>query len=97
MCQCTAPEFHVLTFDHQELSLPESVSSVVFLRTKVCVEYPAGYTILDLDTLDTQTLLDTTDPALEFMQEKEDLRPLAMYKSTSEILLCYNREPFLGK
>lgn len=49
-----------------------------------------GFEIVDLETLDTQGLLDPSDQSLDFVRKREGLRPLAIYRIDSEFLLCYD-------
>ena len=45
---------------------------------------------MDLETLDTQPLLDPADESLEFVIKKDNLRPMAIYRIDNEFLLCYD-------
>ena len=45
---------------------------------------------MDLDTLDTQGLLDPADASLDFVRKRENLKPLAIYRIENEFLLCYD-------
>jgi RHO1 GDP-GTP exchange protein 1/2 len=45
---------------------------------------------VDLESLDTQGLLDPSDESLEFVKKKENLRPMAIYRIENEFLLCYD-------
>ena len=49
-----------------------------------------GFEIVDLETLDTQGLLDPADVSLDFVRKRENLRPLAIYRIDNEFLLCYD-------
>ena len=55
---------------------------------------------MDLETLDTQGLLDPADASLDFVQKKENTRPIAIYRIENEFLLCYDgqssRVPYLA-
>jgi hypothetical protein len=51
-----------------------------------------GFEIVDLETLDTQPLLDPADESLEFVIKKDNLRPMAIYRIDNEFLLCYDGE-----
>ena len=53
-----------------------------------------GFEIVDLDTLDTQCLLDPADSSLDFVQKRENVRPLAIYRINGEFLLCYDEFAF---
>lgn len=45
---------------------------------------------MDLESLDTQGLLDPNDESLEFVRKRENLRPMAIYRIFNEFLLCYD-------
>lgn len=64
-------------------------SSIHFLRTKLCVGCTKGFEIVDLETLDAQGLLDPNDTSLDFVQKRENVRPMAIFRVDSEFLLCY--------
>lgn len=49
-----------------------------------------GFEIVDLESLDTQGLLDPQDESLEFVRKRENLRPMALYRIHNEFLLCYD-------
>lgn len=74
----------------QEFYIPVQSSSIHFLKTKLCVGCTNGFEIVDLETLDTQGLLDPSDQSLDFVRKREGLRPLAIYRIDSEFLLCYD-------
>lgn len=65
-------------------------SSIHFLKTKLCVGCANGFEIVDLESLDTQGLLDPADGSLDFVRKRENLRPLAIYRIDNEFLLCYD-------
>lgn len=56
----------------------------------MCVGCPKGFEIVDLETLDTQGLLDPSDESLEFVRRREGLKPMAIYRIQNEFLLCYD-------
>jgi hypothetical protein len=61
------------------------------LKTKLCVGCPNGFEIVDLETLDTQGLLDPADESLDFVRRREStLKPMAIYRIENEFLLCYD-------
>ena len=74
----------------QEFYIPVQSSSIHFLKTKLCVGCTNGFEIVDLDTLDTQGLLDPADASLDFVRKRENLKPLAIYRIENEFLLCYD-------
>lgn len=56
----------------------------------MCVGCSRGFEIVDLETLDTQGLLDPHDAELDFVRKKENLKPMAIYRIQNEFLLCYD-------
>lgn len=77
----------------QEFYIPVQSSSIHFLKTRLCIGCTNGFEIVDLDTLDTQGLLDPADQSLEFVHKRENLKPLAIYRIENEFLLCYDGKP----
>ena len=69
-------------------------SSIHYLKTKLCVGCTKGFEIVDLETLDTQALLDPQDTSLEFVQKRDDVKPMAIYRIENDFLLCYDSECF---
>ena len=49
-----------------------------------------GFEIVDLETLDTQGLLDPADSSLDFVKKVETVKPMAIYRIENEFLLCYD-------
>ena len=46
---------------------------------------------MDLESLNTQGLLDPKDESLEFVMKRENLRPIALYRlPDGSFLLCYD-------
>ena len=81
----------------KEFYIPTESSSVHFLKSKLCVGCTKGFEIVDLETLDTQGLLDPADSSLDFVQKRENAKPVAIYRIDGEFLLCYDGElPFLS-
>ncbi|KAG6333845.1 hypothetical protein ID866_5243 [Astraeus odoratus] len=78
----------------REFYIPVESSSIHFLKTKLCVGCSKGFEIVDLESLDTQGLLDPADASLEFVRKRENLRPMAIYRIENEFLLCYDEFAF---
>ncbi|KAF8630462.1 hypothetical protein AX15_002911 [Amanita polypyramis BW_CC] len=78
----------------REFYIPVDSTSIHFLKTKLCVGCSRGFEIVDLETLDTQGLLDPNDESLEFVRRRENLRPMAIYRVQNEFLLCYDEFAF---
>ncbi|KAI5120261.1 hypothetical protein M0805_004597 [Coniferiporia weirii] len=78
----------------REFYIPVESSSIHYLKTKLCVGCTKGFEIVDLETLDTQALLDPKDNSLNFVQKREDVRPMAIYRIENDFLLCYDEFAF---
>ncbi|RDB23306.1 Rho1 guanine nucleotide exchange factor 1 [Hypsizygus marmoreus] len=78
----------------REFYIPVESTSIHYLKTKMCVGCSRGFEIVDLESLDTQGLLDPNDESLEFVRKRENLRPMAIYRIHNEFLLCYDEFAF---
>lgn len=78
----------------REFYIPVESTSIHYLKTKMCVGCSRGFEIVDLESLDTQGLLDPNDESLEFVRKRETLRPMAIYRIHNEFLLCYDEFAF---
>ncbi|KAK0548821.1 RHO1 GDP-GTP exchange protein 2 [Tilletia horrida] len=78
----------------KEFYIPTESSSIHFLKTKLCVGCTKGFEIVDLETLDTQGLLDPADSSLDFVQRRENVKPMAIYRIDKDFLLCYDEFAF---
>lgn len=78
----------------KEFYFPLESFSVYFLRTKLCVGCQKGFEIVDLETLDMQSLLDPSDPSLDFVLKRDGVRPMAIYRIEGDFLLCYDEFAF---
>lgn len=47
-------------------------SSIHFLRTKLCKAFVDGFETIDLETLHTQSFLDSSDELLDFVRRRSD-------------------------
>jgi hypothetical protein len=66
-------------------------SSIHFLKARLCIGCTKGFEIVDLETLDTQSMLDPSDESLDFVLKRDTpLKPMAIYRIDSEFLLCYD-------
>lgn len=74
----------------KEFYVPMESKSVHFLKSKLCIAATKGFEVVDLETLDTQALLDPADPSLDFVFRKENLKPMMIYRIHKEFLLCYD-------
>ncbi|CBQ68526.1 probable to GDP/GTP exchange factor Rom2p [Sporisorium reilianum SRZ2] len=78
----------------KEFYIPTESSSIHFLKTKLCVGCTKGFEIVDLETLDTQGLLDPADTSLDFVHRRENVKPIAIYRISGVFLLCYDEFAF---
>ncbi|PWN22962.1 CNH-domain-containing protein [Microstroma glucosiphilum] len=78
----------------KEFYIPTESHSIHFLKSKLCVGCTKGFEIVDLETLDTQGLLDPADSSLDFVHRKETVKPIAIYRIDGEFLLCYDEFAF---
>lgn len=78
----------------KEFYIPTESTSVHFLKSKLCVGCTKGFEIVDLKTLETQGLLDPADSSLDFVQRRENVKPIAIYRLRDEFLLCYDEFAF---
>lgn len=62
----------------------------MFLRSALCVGCARGFEIVTLDTLVTQPLLDQADTSLDFVAQKEHLKPIHVERISQTFLLCYS-------
>jgi hypothetical protein len=78
----------------QEFYIPTESSSIHFLRSKLCVGCARGFEVVSLDTLEAQSLLDQADTSLDFVQRKENIKPVHIERIATEFLLCYTDYSF---
>lgn len=76
----------------KEFYIPTESSGLSFLKTKLCVATTRGFEVVDLETLDTQGLLDPSDSSLDFVAKRENVHPIAIYRVEDNFLLCYAGE-----
>lgn len=80
--------------EQQEFYIPTESSSIHFLRSKLCVGCARGFEVVSLDTLEAQSLLDQADTSLDFVQRKENIKPIHIERIATEFLLCYTDYSF---
>lgn len=75
----------------KEFYIPTESTSIHFLKTKLCVGCGKGFEIVDLETLQTQGLLDPEDERLNFVLKRENILPVAIFRiMDGDFLLCYD-------
>ncbi|KAK7025031.1 Rho guanyl-nucleotide exchange factor [Favolaschia claudopus] len=78
----------------REFYIPVESTSIHYLKTRMCIGCSKGFEIVDLESLETQGLLDPADESLEFVRKRENLRPMAIYRINNDFLLCYDEFAF---
>ena len=78
----------------QEFYIPAESSSIHFLKSKLCVGCAKGFEVVSLETLETQSLLDQADTSLDFVQRKENIKPIHIERLNGEFLLNYTDYSF---
>ncbi|KAH0544586.1 hypothetical protein FGG08_001235 [Glutinoglossum americanum] len=73
----------------KEFYIPTESSSIHFLKSKLCVGCARGFEVVSLETLETQSLLDQADTSLDFVQRKENIKPIHIERLNGEFLLNY--------
>ncbi|CAN6672251.1 RHO1 GDP-GTP exchange protein 2 [Trichomonascus vanleenenianus] len=78
----------------KEFYIPSEALSISFLKRKLCVGCAKGFEIVDLKTLETQSLLDPADTSLDFIIRRDVLKPIAIYPLGRNFLLNYSDVSF---
>ena len=84
----------LFTNGRQEFYIPAESSSIHFLKNKLCVGCAKGFEVVSLETLETQSLLDQADTSLDFVQRKENIKPIHIERLNGEFLLNYTDYSF---
>ncbi|KAJ2158129.1 RHO1 GDP-GTP exchange protein 2 [Coemansia sp. RSA 552] len=75
----------------KECYIAAESTSLHFLRSRLCVGCTRGFEIVDLATMNTQSLLDPADTSLGFINKRETTHPIALFRvQDGEFLLCYD-------
>ncbi|KAF7332276.1 Rho guanyl-nucleotide exchange factor [Mycena kentingensis (nom. inval.)] len=72
----------------RDFYVPVESTLVHYIKTRLCIGGSKEFEIVDLESLETQGLLDPTDESLEFVRKRENLRPMAIYRINDDFLLC---------
>ncbi|KAI9267941.1 hypothetical protein BDA99DRAFT_435610 [Phascolomyces articulosus] len=80
---------------YKDLYLPSEASAISLLRTKMCVSCPQEIGVIDMKSFEVQALLDPDDEELAFVFNRQDIRPVSIYRiQFAEYLVCYNEFAF---
>lgn len=79
---------------HKQFYIPAEAKSIQFLKRALCVGCTKGFEVVNINTLTTQSLFDTHDPAYEWII-KEEYNPVKLIKTIKgDFLVCYNKVGF---
>jgi hypothetical protein len=77
----------------REFYIPVESSSIHYMKTRLIIGCTKGFEIVDLDTLDTQGLLNPADESLGFVTSRDmPMKPMAIYRIDGDFLLCFDGE-----
>ncbi|KAF2834577.1 citron like protein [Patellaria atrata CBS 101060] len=76
----------------KEIYIPSEAISLHYLKTKLCVGCLKGFEIVEMETLETQSLLDQADTSLDFVvaRKESNIKPIHVERIGTEFLLCYS-------
>ncbi|KAJ2589385.1 RHO1 GDP-GTP exchange protein 2 [Coemansia sp. RSA 1722] len=79
----------------KECYIAAESTSLHFLRSRLCVGCSRGFEIVDLATMNTQSLLDPADTSLSFINKRDTTHPIALFRvQDGRFLLCYDEFAF---
>ncbi|KAI8976067.1 CNH domain-containing protein [Pilobolus umbonatus] len=79
----------------KDLYIPGEASSIQFFKSVICVGSAKGFQMVDIVTTRVQSVLDPSDERHNFINQRETLRPISMFRHPNDsILLCYNEIAF---
>ncbi|RKP13830.1 CNH domain-containing protein, partial [Piptocephalis cylindrospora] len=79
----------------EDFYIPAECNSIHFLSRMLCVGCTKGFEMVELESLNTQGLLDPADESLNFVLKRENVRPVSMYRlMNGDFLLCYDEFAF---
>ncbi|CAO3594948.1 unnamed protein product [Absidia cylindrospora] len=81
---------------YKEFYVGADSSAVHFLKARIVVVCPRGFEVIDLENLSmNRNLPDIQHPDFAFVQQRDDLKPLGLFKCRQHYLLCYDAFAFL--
>ncbi|KAJ2478793.1 RHO1 GDP-GTP exchange protein 2 [Coemansia sp. RSA 2320] len=79
----------------RECYIAAESTSLHFLRSRLCVGCSRGFEIVDLESMNTQSLLDPADASLGFINKRDTSHPIALFRvHDGQFLLCYDEFAF---
>ncbi|KAG9296550.1 hypothetical protein G9A89_015142 [Geosiphon pyriformis] len=83
--------------EYKDFYIPRESTSIHFLSRFLCVGCTKGFEIVDMGSLATQALLNPADASLDFVQKRENVKPIAIFRipnTGGDLLLCYDEFAF---
>ncbi|KAI8346170.1 CNH domain-containing protein [Blakeslea trispora] len=75
----------------KDLYIPGEATSLQYFKNVICVGSAKGFQMVDIGSADVQSVLDPSDKNHEFINQRETLRPVSMFRHPEQcIMLCYN-------
>ncbi|OUM62166.1 hypothetical protein PIROE2DRAFT_54450 [Piromyces sp. E2] len=79
---------------HKQFYIPAEAKSIQFLKRDLCIGCNKGFEVVNINTLTTQSLFDTHDPAYEWII-KAEYNPIKLIKTIKgDFIVCYNKVGF---
>ncbi|ORY49821.1 CNH-domain-containing protein [Rhizoclosmatium globosum] len=83
---------------YKDIFIPTPVTSIDFLKMRVVIGTCRGFETVHMKLIGADgnaPLLDSTDPSLKFIRNRENLNPLALFRTDDErFLLCFEDQGF---
>lgn len=76
---------------YKDLYSPSEVTAISLLKTQMCITSPKEIGVVDMKSFGVQALLDPEDEGLDFVFQRPDVIPIAIYRiEFAKFLVCYN-------
>ncbi|KAJ3060372.1 RHO1 GDP-GTP exchange protein 2, partial [Podochytrium sp. JEL0797] len=93
----TQPQTHAMQV-YKDIFIPTPVTSIDFLKMRVVIGTCRGFEMVHMKLIGADgnsPLLDSTDPRLRFIRNRENLNPLALFRTNeTHFLLCFQDQGF---
>ncbi|KAI9469053.1 MAG: CNH domain-containing protein [Benjaminiella poitrasii] len=79
----------------KDLYIPGEATSLQYFKNVICVGSAKGFQMVDIGSAGVQSVLDPSDESHGFINQRETLKPVSMFRHPDGcILLCYNEIAF---
>ncbi|KAI7872412.1 CNH domain-containing protein [Spinellus fusiger] len=80
---------------YKDLYIPGEATSIQYFKNIICVGSAKGFQMVNIASAEVQSVLDPRDEGHNFILQKENLKPISMFRHPDgTILLCYNEIAF---